>query len=655
MNHAHCKEKGHFSKIGLLAIASIVWLVFRTGMKPSRITYPCQRAAVANVNIFFLALFSPLLGLRKFNAALPNIINVRVVRAALLIGCLLLAFEFGTNPINCVPKANVFAPLKLTSHRAITSIGASDLFFIQNASSSDGNMDAAVSALIQLMANNGLNFFNTSQHTGLIAKDDVILIKVNCQWSQRGGTNTDLIKSIIKTVVNHPEGFTGEIVIADDGQGLGSLDWPDSNAFNQSQSMESVANMFPSYKVSTWLWDSIRSNQVNEYDQGDFRDGYVVNSTQNPVTNMYVSYPKFKTKYGTYISFSRGIWNTTMQTYNPQKLKIINAPVLKSHGMFGVTASVKHYMGVLSTVLSTDIHTSLAQGGMGTEMAETRFPTLNVLDSIWVNANPKESGNPGPITSYADASFTNVIGASTDPVALDYWAAKNILIPAAIQKGYSAYSSLDPDYAPVTPGLTESFHNYLERSMNQLKNAGYQVTMNESEINVYVSPPYYNHNIAITNGTLSKTVVGEGYLLNISVIIQNQGAYDENFNLTIYANTTAIHKETIMLISTQTGYTTFTWNTTGIQKGSYNMTAVATPVPNETNYYDNTFIYGMVKITIPGDVDGDFFVNVQDATIVGFYWTQAVPPAPPEADINDDHIINILDATVIGWNWLAHA
>jgi hypothetical protein len=69
---------------------------------------------------------------------------------------------------------------------------------------------------------------------------------------------------------------------------------------------------------------------------------------------------------------------------------------------------------------------------------------------------------------------------------LDYWASKHILIPAAIAKRYTAYSSLDPDYEPVTGPLTESFHNYLERSMNELKKNGFQVTMNEDEMNVYV-------------------------------------------------------------------------------------------------------------------------------------------------------------------------
>jgi hypothetical protein len=65
-------------------------------------------------------------------------------------------------------------------------------------------------------------------------------------------------------------------------------------------------------------------------------------------------------------------------------------------------------------------------------------------------------------------------------VALDYWASKHVMIPTAIQRGYSSYSSLDPDNSLGV------FHQYLENSMNELKKAGLNVTMNEAEMNVYV-------------------------------------------------------------------------------------------------------------------------------------------------------------------------
>ena len=395
-------------------------------------------------------------------------------------------------PVNLTPVA-----LDLQSQAAVAA-SSSNLFIIQHASGPQGNMDAAMSALLSSMQNNGLNFFKTSAiPLGLFGANDVIIIKVNGQSPQRGGTNTDLAKSLVKTIVGHPDGFTGEVVIADNGQSSGGVDMTESNAYDHSQSMTDVAGMFPTYKVSAYSWWTIASDNVADYSSGNYQDGHVVNSTPNNATGVTVSYPKFQTAYGTYISLKNGVWSQSTQTYDDSRLKIINMPIFKSHYTYGATASVKNYMGVGSQSL-TGQHDTVGNGGMGTLMVETRFPTLNVLDGVWINANPfqpgEQSGIPpyeitdcGPFTTYGAASYTDVIGASTDPVALEYWFAKNVAIPAAVQRGYAYTSSIDPDYGPVTQNLVQSYHNYLTASMNEIKNSGQQVTMLESEMNVYVT------------------------------------------------------------------------------------------------------------------------------------------------------------------------
>jgi hypothetical protein len=370
--------------------------------------------------------------------------------------------------------------------------------------------------------------------------------------------------------------------------------------------MQDVVNMFPSYKVSTYLWDPLRTNKVNEYDQGDLNDGYIVSPIRDPETGLNVSYPKFQTQYGTYISFKYGVYTGT---YNSEKLKVINIPVLKSHMYYGVTACLKHYMGVVSQDL-TDAHYAVGAGAMGTEMAETRFPTLNIIDAIWVNANPKESGSPGPSTPYGVASFTDVIGVSLDPVALEYYAAKHILIPAAIHKGYTQYSSLDPDYEPITPGLLESYHNYLERSMNELKSAGYQVTMNPAEMNVYVSPARINHDIAITSVQPSTTQIEGGEALNISVTVRNEGTLSElfnateTFNVTAYArsffegNTIVIGtKRVVNLIPKNNVTLLFTW-ITPLTSDMFKLNATAETIVGEIDIADNTCDGGFVTVTV---------------------------------------------------------
>ncbi len=514
MNHdleRHCPHKSRGGKgkyrlvtLALIAIVSTIWFVIRTGTKPSRILYPCQQAALANISLFKTAV----------SISLPSIATLRVstgwlkpiaVLTILSVGGFIVAIdpiEIGFQTMqNGSNQGRI--PIVLTEQSAADQENASNLFYIQNATGPEGNMDSSVSALIDLMGSQGVHFYKTgATPDGLIGSNDVVIIKINGQWERRGGTNTDLIKSVINAILDHPEGFTGEVVIADNGQGLGSMDYSYPNSYFKNQSSQDVADFFaPEWNVSTILWDDLRSSTVDDYDDGDFTDGYVRSSIWDEETQLYTSYPKFQSPAtGAYISFKQGVWHNDTG-FDFEGLKILNMPVLKTHDLLGVTACVKHYMGVpqghIVGSVSPNVpheHYSIRHGGMGRMIAETRAPDLNILDMVWVNANPIESSiDRGPWSIYSAASATDIIGASMDPVSLDYWSAKHILIPTAEYLGYSSYSSLDPDYEPICQHINyplvqqeESFHNYLERSMNILKDAGFLVTMSETEMNVFV-------------------------------------------------------------------------------------------------------------------------------------------------------------------------
>ncbi|MFW9982481.1 MAG: DUF362 domain-containing protein, partial [Candidatus Thorarchaeota archaeon] len=505
-----CVHKGKGRKrqrlviLALVAVVSTIWFALRTGAKPSRIMYPCQQAALANISLFKTAASISLPSIASWRISTGALKPV-VILAILSVGGFIVATDynqFGFEPQQ-VDTNLTRVPLVLAPHAATSPGLTSDLFYVQNATGPNGNYDQSVLALIDLMDSQGLHFYNTtSTPDGLIGADDVVLIKINAQWDERGGTNTDLIGSIINAIVNHPDGFSGEIVIADNGQGLGNLNYLDANSYYRNQSTTELANSFaPEWNVSTILWDNLRGSTVEDYDQGDFTDGYVRSSEWNDEMQLFASYPKFRSPAtGVYISFKQGVWRNDTG-FDSNGLKILNMPVLKSHDLLGVTACVKHYMGVPQGHFVESIapsvpheHYSVRRGGMGTLMAETRAPVLNILDMIWVNANPIESSYyRGPWSFYHRASATDIIGASTDPVALDYWSAKHVLIPTAQYLNHTSYSSLNPDYEPIVEHINspmtvqeESFHNYLERSMNELQDAGFQVTMNEAEMNVFV-------------------------------------------------------------------------------------------------------------------------------------------------------------------------
>ncbi len=138
--------------------------------------------------------------------------------------------------------------------------------------------------------------------------------------------------------------------------------------------------------------------------------------------------------------------------------------------------------------------------------------------------------------------------------------------------------------------------------------------------------------------------------MSINVTVANLGDTSEIFDLTAYANTTAIDTLTgITLISGDSTTIAFTWNTTGFAYGNYTISAYVWPVPGEIDTSDNTYIDGTVKITILGDINGDGFVNLFDLLVVRDA-LDSVPGDPnwnSNADLNDDGFINIFDLLIV--------
>jgi hypothetical protein len=162
--------------------------------------------------------------------------------------------------------------------------------------------------------------------------------------------------------------------------------------------------------------------------------------------------------------------------------------------------------------------------------------------------------------------------------------------------------------------------------------------------------PVYIHDIAVTNVTSSKTVVGQGYSLNIEVTVTNQGDCPEIFNATTYANTTII--DTLANITLTSGNSTtiaLTWNTTGIAKGNYTIKAVADTVQGETETGDNTYTDDKVLVSVPGDVDGDRDVDIDDLLRLtdAFWGTPSTPNWNPNADIDNTQTVSLDELLIL--------
>jgi uncharacterized protein (DUF362 family) len=358
----------------------------------------------------------------------------------------------------------------------------SEIFQIKNCPKPEGAGDhhEGVDSLLRLMADNGLKFYRTHEDTdlggptGLIDTSDVVLVKVNAQWKYRGCTNSDVVRGLIQRILEHPDGFSGEVVIFENGQSGGSLDcdtmWGrqytdtgvHANAEDESHSFSYLVDkVFADDRVSMYLLDPVRETFIDDDDHST--DGYRRTGE--------VSYPCFTTTKGNRVELKEGIWNGSG---HDDGLKLVNVPVLKHHDGCGVTGAVKSYYGILSMAdgWRRERHYEKLGAHCGEMIANVRAPVLNVLDCIWVT-QVKWAGYPPENTTRLDQLL-----ASLDPVALDYWASKHLLYPIDGNEEHN------PDeYRPLRDYLTQ---------VRDLVNAGggisgHEVTLDESLIDVYSS------------------------------------------------------------------------------------------------------------------------------------------------------------------------
>jgi hypothetical protein len=161
--------------------------------------------------------------------------------------------------------------------------------------------------------------------------------------------------------------------------------------------------------------------------------------------------------------------------------------------------------------------------------------------------------------------------------------------------------------------------------------------------------PAVGHDVAITDVIPIKSVVGKGYGCNITVVTENHGSYGETFNVTVYANTTVIASQAVTLTSGNSTTISLVWDTTGFTKGSYTISAYAWPVPGETDTADNTCMGGIVTVTIPGDLNGDFKVSLADLVTLAIAYGSRPGDTRwnPNADIDGNSVVGLSDLVIL--------
>ena len=149
---------------------------------------------------------------------------------------------------------------------------------------------------------------------------------------------------------------------------------------------------------------------------------------------------------------------------------------------------------------------------------------------------------------------------------------------------------------PETYNISEATYHWSQWS-DGVKSRSRTVTMNK-DVTLKGIFELAVHDVAVTNVTTSESVVKKGNLVIINTMVENQGDYTETFNVTTYAAATIIQTETITLTAENSTTLTSTWNTSSFAEGDYTISAYASQLLGETDTTDNTFIDGIITISV---------------------------------------------------------
>jgi outer membrane protein assembly factor BamB len=295
------------------------------------------------------------------------------------------------------------------------------------------------------------------------------------------------------------------------------------------------------------------------------------------------------------------------------------------------------------------------------QVTDSATPTADTIASNTANITVKPrlsvsisaiaSANPTYAVFYANQSqlFNSSVANTGTPPYKYQWCLDGSPFPGATNKTW--------DLTLPSPGLHTVYVNVTD-------NATTPVTAKSNIATAAILT--HGHDITIAAVTIgyqecSKTIVDQNQSIRLYVMVANLGNYTEAFSVTAFIKgstiATQIINSSLMHPSLPSGnysVITFLWYTGSLVYpiGNYTISANATLTTGETNIWTGPFTYGTVKVTIPGDINGDGIVNILDGALIGEYWGMSVnPPAPANVDINDDGIINIKDGAIVGANW----
>jgi hypothetical protein len=165
----------------------------------------------------------------------------------------------------------------------------------------------------------------------------------------------------------------------------------------------------------------------------------------------------------------------------------------------------------------------------------------------------------------------------------------------------------------------------------------------------------FDSDVDVTAVTPAATVAYTGYPRNITVTVKNLVTVPYNVNVTIAYNSTVFGYKVLTAFASGASTTfDFKWINTGLVKSDYLITVKAILINTPSDV--STKSGGIVRLTIPGDINGDRFVTSTDLSLLlGAYGKSKGQAGYTVAiDINGDGFITSTDLSLLLGNYGKH-
>ncbi len=160
--------------------------------------------------------------------------------------------------------------------------------------------------------------------------------------------------------------------------------------------------------------------------------------------------------------------------------------------------------------------------------------------------------------------------------------------------------------------------------------------------------------VALSEIALSANETYVGRTVNVTVTLQNIGNFTREVEVILYCDrsvTTCISKE---LAANEEVTFMFPWNTNDLEEGeNYVIWANVTTPHYDTNITNNVLVFGIMKIKLLGDINGDSKVDIRDLSKAALCFGGFPNHSrwDVNADVNDDYEIDIYDLVIIASNF----